>query len=185
MMRAIVDIQGFRADTKNFIPKEIAVQCPDQVLSILIKPPYAHEDLSTQEKMRVEWVGINKGVLWHEGYVNYDKYRNCIEFLKRRIVFVKGADKAAWLRKVLEDDDGEETIDDSGEDRNPNQRWRRPPAAPSNIHNLEHFDCPPLSKLHKKYRMHEFVPCDYHKGRCAHRNVQYMMKWVADNKIFG
>lgn len=42
LMKTIVDLQGFKDDANNFILKEIAILCGDQMQWFLFKPPFPY-----------------------------------------------------------------------------------------------------------------------------------------------
>ncbi|CAB3227210.1 unnamed protein product [Arctia plantaginis] len=169
-MNTIVDIQGFQSDANDFIPKEIAIQCTKEVLVILIKPPYPYHELSAVQKNTVDWVEKYRQIFWEGGFVHYRNFRNCIEFLRNKNIYVKGFDKSTWLRDLLED----EYDDDSYCIRGIYNKF----------YNLEDFGCPSFSKLYEIYKDCNIKKCIYHPRHCAFTNVHYLSKWNADNKVF-
>lgn len=169
-MSTIVDIQGFQSDTNDFIPKEIAIQCNKEVLVILIKPPYPYHELSVVQRNTVDWVERNRQIFWDGGFVHYRNFRNCIEFLRNKKIYVKGLEKSVWLKNVLEDkyDDEDYCI------RGIHNRF----------YNLEDFGCPSFSTLYEIYKGWNIKRCTYHPKNCAFTNVYYLIKWCDDSKIF-
>lgn len=55
-MIAIVNVQGFKTETNEFIIKEIAILCDKKVQVFLIKPPYPFNDLTKKERLQVSWI---------------------------------------------------------------------------------------------------------------------------------
>lgn len=71
-MFAVVDLQGFKTDNNDFIVKEIAILCENnQMLVLLIKPPFPFNELSETEKMQVRWIERNRQIYWREGIIPY------------------------------------------------------------------------------------------------------------------
>lgn len=158
-MNVIVDIQGFKNEENDFIPKEIAIQCGKSIFSILIKPPCPFYALTKKERLQVAWIERHRGILWNEGYVPYLNYKFLIQnILKNKCIFTKGYEKVLWLKKIVKSD---------------------------NVHNLENKNCPSLTKLYENYSSSsDILSCIYHNKICALRNVFYLNKWCLENKIF-
>lgn len=157
-MNAIVDIQGFQNERNEFILKEIAIITKNQMMILLIKPPYRFYNLSRKERLQVCWIEKNRGIYWNEGFVDY---LNCNfhinNFLKNKQVFVKGSEKVLWLRNILDH---------------------------NNIYNLEYKNCPSLPKLYEQYKNSpDIVSCMNHNKICALKNVHCLNKWCIENKI--
>lgn len=160
-MIAIVDIQGFKRETNEFIIKEIAILYNKTLQVFLIKPPFPFEKLTKQEKKQVSWIERNRKIHWREGFVPYSNYRNLvIDILRDKHIYVKGSEKVLWLKHVLENSN-------------------------CNIFNLEDKGCSSLISLYDQYKYsQDLYNCIYHDSICALKNVICLNKWCIDNKIF-
>lgn len=158
-MNVIVDVQGFKTEGNNFIPKEIAIMCKGRIQVLLIKPPQPFYTLSKKERSRIAWIEKNKGINWNEGFVPYFNYKaNFGNFFKNKSVYTKGSEKVVWLKDILEID---------------------------NVHNLESKKCPSLETLYNTYSTSpDIVCCLHHNNICALRNVFCLNKWCVENKVF-
>lgn len=166
-MKAIVDVQGFKTDSNEFILKELAMQCGNHVIVLLIKPPYPFYSLTKTERRQVAWIENNRNVFWDDGFIPYSNYKNHIVnfFKNKRIIFVKGLEKANWVRVMLQSvlNVGNEYLD---------------------VINIEDFGCPNLQTLCESYKeCPEIYNCIYHSNYCALKNVNCIMKWSSENKI--
>lgn len=157
-MNVIVDVQGFKTEYNEFIPKEIAIQFDNQILVLLIKPPYPFYNLTKKERLQVAWIEKNRGILWNEGYVPYFNYKFLIlDFIKHKKIFAKGYEKVMWLKVILEN---------------------------KNVYNLEESSCPSLETLYKKYSTSSDIQsCVYHSNICALKNVTCLRKWCIENNV--
>lgn len=106
-MKYIVDLQGFKTADNEFVFKEVAVVAlqEDSVPSVfLFKPPHPWEQLPYRNKCENRWLERNyHGLEWDSGRIPYE---NVAETLRGALkdagaVFVKGLEKAKWLRKFL------------------------------------------------------------------------------------
>lgn len=168
-MNVIVDVQGFKTDSNDFIVKEIAMQCGRNVLVLLVKPPFPFYNLTKTERNQVCWIERNRFFFWNEGFIPYTNYKNYIvNYLKNKpIIYVKGTEKVKWIRKIL---DSDINVDDD-------QKC-------FNIVNIEDFGCPNLLSLNDNYKeCSEVYNCIYHSKHCALRNVNCLMKWFNENKL--
>lgn len=158
-MNVIVDVQGFKSELNEFIPKEIAILSNRRVFVILIKPPCPFYDLTKKERLQVAWIEKNRGIYWNQGFIPHSNYKNIIDkILENKCIFTKGFEKVLWLRSMLKN---------------------------SNIHNLEDRNCPSLISLYDKYLdSHDIVSCMYHDNICALKNVCSLNKWCIENNVF-
>lgn len=156
---AIVDVQGFKTDANKFILKEIAISYKNHLQVFLIKSPIPFYDLSKNEKKQVSWIERNRKVFWREGFVNYYDYKNLVfNFLKNKSIYVKGNEKAIWIRQLLEHK--------------------------ARVLNLEDKGCPSLHSLYSEYcNSNDILNCIYHTSICAQKNVSCLRKWCENNKI--
>lgn len=158
-MNIIVDVQGFKSENNQFIPKEIAIISEKSILVLLIKPPYPFYTLTKKERRQVVWIERNRGYLWKEGFISYFKYKDALlDFCTNKRIYTKGHEKVLWLKNILEND---------------------------NVYNLEDLGCPNLETLGKTYLVSSDIrSCIYHYNICAFKNVCFLNKWCVDNNIF-
>lgn len=157
-MNVIVDVQGFKNEDNEFIPKEIAIQTAGRILALLIKPPYPFYNLTKKERLQVSWIEKNRGILWNEGYIPYSNYKFLISnYLENKIIFTKGSEKVIWLKKILQSD---------------------------NVYNLEDKNCPSFTTLYDNYMSSsDIFRCIYHNKVCALKNVFCLYKWCLENYV--
>lgn len=159
-MIAIVDIQGFRTETGEFIIKEVAILYNKKIQLFLFKPPFPFHNLTKAERKQVSWIERNRKIYWREGFVPYSNYQSYItDILRDKCVYVKGSEKVLWLKNILEN-------------------------CNSNIFNLEDKGCSSLLSLHNQYKFcQDLFSCICHDSVCALKNVLCLNKWCDDNKI--
>lgn len=157
-MNAIVDVQGFKTETNEFIIKEIAILCDKKVQVFLIKPPYPFYDLTKKERLQVSWIERHRKIYWNEGEVLYSKHKTLIaNILRDKNIYVKGSEKTEWLKIFTNYD----------------------------VNNLEDKGCPSLLSLQKQYEnCNDLYSCIYHNSVCALKNVICLNKWCIENKFF-
>lgn len=157
-MNIIVDVQGFKNEKNDFIPKEIAILWNKQVFVMHIKSPFPFYCLTKKERIQVTWIEKNRGIHWNEGYIPYANYQNVIgSFFKNKCIFVKGCEKVIWLREMF----------------NCNC-----------VYNLEEKNCPSLVKLYDNYvDSVDNISCLFHDNICALKNVFLLNKWCKENNI--
>lgn len=157
-MTAIVDIQGFKTETNEFIIKEIAILSNKKIQVYLIKAPFPFYDLTKQERRQVNWIERNRQIYWSEGDIPYSKHQYLIaNILKEKCVYTKGMEKVMWLKNITNN---------------------------NNVNNLEDDGCPSLSSLYKKYDdCEDLYSCMHHNSICALKNVFFLNKWCIENKF--
>lgn len=146
-----VDLQGFRGNSNNFIPKEIAVVFNDkQYYNFIIKPPYEFSYLLPEKKKQANWLTKNHHHLqWEDGYASIG---SVCEFINANTtnssVYVKGLEKKRWLEEMLQ----------------------------KNVFNIENvLCCYNLKRLEKEYP--DCVRCSSHShGTCALKNALLIQK---------
>lgn len=155
---AIVDVQGFKTEQNEFIPKEIAIMSNNKIFVLLIKPPFPFYNLTKKERIQVSWIERNRGIYWNQGFVPYVNYKNVIgDFLKNKCILTKGYEKVSWIKDMFNN---------------------------YNVHNLEDRQCPNLESLRSKYSTStDILSCIYHEHICALKNVLYLNKWCKENNI--
>lgn len=157
-MKLIVDVQGFKTESNQFIPKEIAILDGKGVQSFLLRQPYPFYDLSKQEMRQVDWIERNRNIYWKEGFLPFSNYKHLISpLLENKCIYVKGDEKVKWVTQMF---------------RN------------YNVVNLENFKCPNLYTLYDHYKKcNDVYTCIYHNNICALKNVICLNKWCIDNNI--
>lgn len=155
---AIVDVQGFKTDNNGFIVKEIAIFFNDQMLHLLIQPPFPLHNLTISERKQVWWIQKNRKIYWDQGFIPYKNYLTYIEdILDDKTIYCKGVEKVTWIKKIF--------------DRN-------------DVINLENMNCPKLLNLYEDYRLSSDVfNCVYHPTICALKNVSCLRKWCLNKNI--
>ena len=159
-MEFIVDIQGFKNSSNEFIVKELAIIALgfDSIPSVyLFKPPFEWSYLSSERKSENFWLVRNyHGMSWDIGEV---PYYDLSETLRRNLekatkVHVKGLQKKRFLERYI-----------------------------PNIYNTEDLGCPSLQKI-----VHHSIICDNHKDwkscfipNCAIRNVMALNNWIVEH----
>ncbi|CAG9781774.1 unnamed protein product [Diatraea saccharalis] len=161
-MTAIVDVQGFKTETNEFIIKEIAVLCNKKLQVFLIKPPFPFYDLTKQERRQVAWIERNRHIYWSEGFIHYSNYQHLIlDVLRDKCIYTKGHEKMLWLKRILNNNNNK------------------------SVFNLEDKGCPNLLSLYDQYKYYEgMYNCIYHDSICGLKNVLCLNKWCIDNKVF-
>lgn len=156
-MEFIVDLQGFKAPTNQFILKEISIIRADvrnsEPVTLCFESPYTWDCLPKKYKITNAWLQRNyHGISWDYGTIPYDAVKPMLQTILRgaRAIYVKGAEKSLWLASCLS----------------------------TEIFDLETLDCPPLKKLPKS-----LWTCPHHhhhhdpKFNCATMNVKALKSW--------
>lgn len=154
----IVDLQGFKDSSNEFIVKEFVIATEEYTHIFLIKPPYAFSQLTHEERKRVWWIEKHLGYRWSEGYIDYKEFRRIIKpYLNGRKIIVKGEEKITWVQELC---DHENVID------------------------ITDKNIPNFKELHNKYCKELFsLNCFVHIKYCALKNVLCIKKWLLENKI--
>lgn len=105
-MEFIVDIQGFTANNRDFIPKEIAVisRNGEKLQHYLLEPPYDWNQLNKSRQKETQWLLDNyHGLYWDSGFCDYSHTLHHIEdeLSNASKIFVKGARKKKFLENNL------------------------------------------------------------------------------------
>lgn len=158
-MSIIMDMQGFKTDSNQFIPKEIAILDGKRVQTFLFRSPFPFYDLSKKEMKQVDWIERNRNIYWREGVIPFANYTNVLApFVSNKCIYVKGEEKKLWVQEMFE------TFD---------------------VVNLENFECPNFNIIYSLYEdCNDVYKCMYHTNICALKNVLCLNKWCIDNKIF-
>ncbi|KAJ8671245.1 hypothetical protein QAD02_002504 [Eretmocerus hayati] len=106
-MAYIVDVQGFKSPTLDFVFKEVAILSTvegAQPRVYLFKPPHDWNLLTTKYKSENRWLEKNYiGIPWSYGDIPYEDLAATIQdALKDSTrVFVKGKEKKKWLENII------------------------------------------------------------------------------------
>lgn len=101
---AIVDLQGFKNDSNDFIVKEVSVITKNLRFNEIIKPLCEFENLSVAAQTAANWLTFNyHGFKWNDGYITVSELVKTIDpILKDKIIFVKGEEKVRWLQTLMD-----------------------------------------------------------------------------------
>lgn len=162
-MEFIVDVQGFKQSLNSFVFKEVTILSveDDAVPTVFyFEPPHRWNLLSQQNKCSNRWLERNfHGISWKFGDIPYKKLKNTLEvaLVGAKKIYVKGIEKRAWLKQVLD--------------------------SKYLIINLEDLGCPSLKKLPKN----EEVICNNHthawKPVCAVQNAAVLRTWLIQHRL--
>lgn len=105
---AIVDLQGFKDNSNNFVLKEFSILTKNIKFSDIIKPTFAFSNLNESSRKAVCWLSnYYHGFDWNDGYIDFDELQKTIKpILQNKLIYVKGDDKICWLKKILDDECG-------------------------------------------------------------------------------
>lgn len=152
-----VDLQGFKHKKNEFVVKEISILKNDnQIFHYIVKPPYEWIYLPQKYKKQAIWLENNyHGFSWNDGFLTLAELKERIQPIllenEKQIVCVKGAEKIAWLKQILDNHY-------------------------LNCINLENEGCDiNLSKFEKQYM--DKPHCKHHKLRCSFQNVLILKEW--------
>lgn len=104
-MNAIVDMQLFKVDDQQFIIKELAVIKNKKVAHCVFKPPFPFEELSLKYKKQAKWLMRNHHCIkWNEGEMEFEQCKKILQKWTSNAdtIYVKGKEKAGYLREVLD-----------------------------------------------------------------------------------
>lgn len=156
MEYAIVDLQGFKDNSNNFIIKEFSFATKNIKFSDIIQSTCAFDELSIPKQKSANWLTDNfHGITWYDGDIDVNELRDTIKpILSTKIVFVKGEEKIIWLKNLLRD-------------------------SLQNVVNIETLGC--NLNLHKNSEMFGMM-CSKHKRmshnlHCALNNVSQIFNW--------
>lgn len=101
-MNIIIDIQGFKATDKTFIPKELAAYDGYKTAHYIFKPPYQFNCLPIQLQKQAKWLMNNHHCIsWETGFTQVHQFPKIIDSLTTAMdmVYVKGKEKAEFIRQ--------------------------------------------------------------------------------------
>lgn len=101
-MRLILDLQGFQDENNKFIPKELAAYDGKRISHYVFRRPFALSLLSPELHANALWVMKNHHCIdWCSGYTPLHFFSSIVKDLTKNAnyVFVKGSEKAAYIRK--------------------------------------------------------------------------------------
>lgn len=161
MKIAFIDLQGFKDDANNFVPKQAAAILVDgnQVIAeqyVTVAQVLAFSTLSEKTQRINSWVTRNHlHQQWGMDGVSLLTARNTLWELCKSCdyIMVMGLEKAEWTTTLLSTD----------HDR---------------VVNMQSLDCPSLKMLKKSFNI-----VDEENDRClAKTNVRLIMRWYFENK---
>ncbi|KAJ8678415.1 hypothetical protein QAD02_014202 [Eretmocerus hayati] len=158
-MAYMVDVQGFKSPTLDFVFKEVAILSTvegAQHRVYLFKPPHDWNLLTTKYKSENRWLEKNYiGIPWSYGNIPYEDLAATIQDVSKDStrVFVKGKERKKWLENII-----------------------------SHVEDLEDYGSPSISKLCGDITGY----CSHHtlcmSERCAVQNVYSIKKWMGFNR---
>lgn len=158
-MEFIIDFQGFKSVTNEFIVKELALISVDaEVYELhLFQPPCNFIDLPRHLQKQVVWLeSCHHGLFWGSGLRKYEELRDIFINIKiQGNVYVKGTEKQKFIASLLSDFDVK-------------------------VINLEDFGCPKLGELKSKFNQLKLIkPCSFKHNaeNCAWVNVHVLLEW--------
>lgn len=98
----VMDVQGFKIGTNSFYPKEFAVYDGTAVSHYVFRPPFPFTMLPGELKRQAKWLMHNHHCIdWEEGFTPAFMLPKIVQRFTRDadVVYVKGAEKAAYLKK--------------------------------------------------------------------------------------
>lgn len=153
-----VDVQGFKDCYNQFIIKELALSTKEFTQVYLIKPPYAYNTLSREEKKTVRYLERERGITWSEGHIDYREFKRIIiPLIENKIIIMKGLEKQKWIKELCEN---------------------------CVLVDIEDRGSPNFMTLYKNYCKNECnFNCLSHAKFCALKNVICIKKWSLENNI--
>ena len=102
----VIDFEGFRHKSQQFIPKEISVRGANYQDTIILQPPVKFSLLADENKKTYAWLTDNlHGIVWEAGNYDHTFIFNFFNALKLRFpnstVFSKGTEKCIFLRNFF------------------------------------------------------------------------------------
>lgn len=104
--RLIIDIQGFKSEN-NFIPKELAAYNGAQIMHYVFRIPFPLNSLPPSIQKENKWLMENlHGLDWKEAFTPLYQFKNIMLNISEKtdVFYVKGREKANFLRKYTEKD---------------------------------------------------------------------------------
>ena len=101
-MRLVLDIQGFKDEKNQFIPKELATYDGEKIAHFVFKQPFALNLLSPELHKQTLWLMKNHHCInWNAGYTPLHYFAAIVEKITKDVefVYVKGKEKANYIRK--------------------------------------------------------------------------------------
>lgn len=154
----IVDFQGFGVFNKDFILKELAILNNGYHHHFIVTPPCNLSVLPLSLKKQAYWLYNNYHSLsWNGGSINFTEVKTSLRNnIRNGTVYVKGVEKAQWLREILNNENVE-------------------------VKNVEDFfSCPNLKELKRIYP--DQIKCQSHAKCCALQNVYLLSKFLMNEK---
>lgn len=102
MRNVIVDLQFFKTSAKEL--KELAIYDGSQVAHYIFKPPYPFKMLAPTFQTQAKWLmDHHHSIPWDVGFVPTHLCSEILRHLLQNVdmVFVKGKEKADYVRKII------------------------------------------------------------------------------------
>jgi hypothetical protein len=164
-MEFIIDFQGFKSSTNEFIVKELAlISIDSQVYELyLFKPPCDFMDLPRCLHKQIAWLERHHhGIFWSYGVREYKELGDVFANIQiKGNVYVKGKEKQRFVISLLSNFEVK-------------------------VINLEDLGCPSLKELKSSFYDVELMkPCTFnHNGlNCAYVNAQALLQWWKIEKL--
>ncbi|XP_024942339.1 uncharacterized protein LOC112494574 [Cephus cinctus] len=163
-MEFIVDVQGFKKPSNEFVLKELSVIGVDTNFSepatFLFQPPCPWKHLPAKYKSINLWLERNfHGISWSAGEIAYNQARNILRVILQNAskIYVKGLEKKVWLGAFI--------------------------GRTEHIADLGDLGCPSLQNLRKNL----LTRCSHHHAshfQCSMENVKLLRNWLLLECIF-
>lgn len=158
-MEFILDFQGFKNVSNEFIIKELAIVSTNEEINelYLFRPPYGFHQLPDRLKIQVYWLEkYFHGLDWSSGLKDFDEINDVLKnvFKLGGTVYVKGGEKCAFVRSLLS-------------------------SLAVQVLNIEDIGCPSLQLLRQTFKLSNQKPCPFiHSAdNCAYNNVHRILEW--------
>lgn len=158
-----IDIQGFKISDNKYILKEISCITSQIDYHAIVESPFSFRRLNKKFRLQAKWLSkFHHGIGWSNGNFHIRQVRNHLQkLLQDQMNFVKGMEKANWLRQLFPgirfevyDLDTEHGCDLKLSNFNSDNSWKG--------QCLFHMNCE-------------------HQFQCARVNALAIQKWYNDN----
>ncbi|WP_221935963.1 hypothetical protein, partial [Klebsiella pneumoniae] len=102
--RCVIELQGFRNNSHEFIVKELAIfDIATHVVNyFLFKPPFPFRVLNNKAFRTNRWLTQNfHHLTWDEGFTEYKELTNIMHHYCKQYdeIYTSGLEKSQWIRK--------------------------------------------------------------------------------------
>lgn len=100
---AFIDIQGFKISGDKFILKEISCITDQIEYHAIVESPFSFGNLNKKFQLQAKWLTkFYHGICWLNGNFKISQVKDHLrELLQDQPNFVKGLEKANWLRQLF------------------------------------------------------------------------------------